>query len=368
VFSKNDKISTRQVEILLVLDMFSTGVLTLPRNVAEIGKQDGWMIVILATLLAIFYGYLITKLAKMFPQDTFVEFSGKIISKPIGIFLSFVLLIKIMITTAFEVRIFGELVKQTLLPKTPIEVIIISMLLVAAYLVRKGLECRARIAEILVFIVLVPIILIFTFVLFEADFTNLQPMFVTPVSQLLKGAYSISLTYVPLEFLLISCSIMRRPQQATKAVGVSVIVVGFIKLFVVIVVFSVFGQLETKHQIWPVMTLMQVIELPGSFIERQDALMMIFWIISVFAVINAGFYFISMIFTKVIQAEEQNFLVLPFLPIVYIISLLPDNVVQTYDWLDILFQYFGILFLLPVPIILLVIAKIRKLGDTVANQ
>ena len=52
MYSMNDKVSTRQVKLILILDMFSVSVLILPRVTVEVARQDGWILVIGGTLLA----------------------------------------------------------------------------------------------------------------------------------------------------------------------------------------------------------------------------------------------------------------------------------------------------------------------------
>lgn len=42
---------------------------------------------------------------------------------------------------------------------------------------------------------------------------------------------------------------------------------------------------------------------------------------------------------------------------------MPDNIVETYDWLRFMTRYVSILFLLPIPLILLIGAKLKGLGE-----
>ncbi|HHW67462.1 MAG TPA: endospore germination permease [Epulopiscium sp.] len=368
MFSKNDKVSVRQVEILLILDLFSVSILSFPRMAAEIANQDAWIAVIGATLLAFIYGYTITSIVKRFPEDTFVEFSSKVLSKSVGIFLSLLFSIKLSITMAMELRIFGELVKQVLLPRTPIEIIMASMLLTCAYLVRKGYECNARLGEILVFIIFIPLIVILLFVLPDTDFSNLKPIFTTPFPRLLKGSYFLSFIYTPIELILLVGPLVNDLKKARRVSFIAITFTGIINVILTIITVSVLGSVGTKQQIWPVMTLMQIIEIPGAFVERQDALMMIFWILIVFSFISTLMYFISFILTRILKAEEHKFLVLPLVPIIYLISLIPDNIVEAFNWIEFLRKYIRILFLLPIPLLLLIVAKIRKLGESIEEK
>jgi spore germination protein len=113
---------------------------------------------------------------------------------------------------------------------------------------------------------------------------------------------------------------------------------------------------------------MQIIEIPGAFVERQDVLMMIFWILSVFSFISTLMYFISFIITRILKADEHCFLVLPLVPVLYLISLIPDNIVEAFNWIEFLVKYFRILFLLPIPLLILIVARLRKLGESIEEK
>ena len=46
MFSENDKISIRQLQALLILDLFGTGVVTLPRQTVNVAGNDAYIAVL----------------------------------------------------------------------------------------------------------------------------------------------------------------------------------------------------------------------------------------------------------------------------------------------------------------------------------
>lgn len=362
MFSSNEKISIRQLQILLILTLFSSVSLILPRIATEFGEQNGWLLVIGATCLTIFYSYIITTLGKLFPGKTIVEYSCEILSKPIGILLCFALVIKLIIFVSFELRLFGELVKQTLLKNTPIEVIMIVMMFTVVYLTRKGYEARARIGEIIIFLALAPIILVLLFALPEIRLERLAPFLTLGYKDFFLGSMWISMMMTGVELLYIAIAYLRKPKYVTKAAIQSIVFVGVLNLIIAIITIGVFGSAETARQIWPVMSIMQVIELPGAFIARQDALMMSFWILTTFTLINCYIFTTSILLSRIFKAKNASWLNLIILPFIYVISLIPNNVPHTFQMMKTMIKYTGIIFVLPVPLLLLAIAKIRKLG------
>ncbi|TCK93289.1 spore germination protein [Natranaerovirga hydrolytica] len=363
MFSANDRISVRQLKILVILNLFSTTSLILPRMAAEAAGRDGWIAVILGTILALLYVLIIMHLAYKFPQKTLIEYSQTLLGKVLTFIIGFIFIAKLILSAAFGLRLFSELIKEVLLDNTPIEVIIMSMLLVVVYVARKGYECRARVAEILIWIIFIPIILVLIFALPQVNFSNILPVFVNEPKDILMGGYIISLTYSAVDLLLLAIPYTDRPRETRKPVIKAVLLVGIFNIILCIITFGLFGELGTRRQIWPVMTIMQVVEIPGSLLERQDGLMIAFWILSIFAVINAYVFFISIITQKLFKLKEQNFLVLPFLPVIFLLALIPNNVVEIYEYTKNLMSYMGVFLLVIIPVILIGLAKKRKIGE-----
>ncbi|MBC7959906.1 MAG: endospore germination permease [Vallitaleaceae bacterium] len=362
MFSQNDKISIRQIQIGLILTMFASVSLTLPRTTAEIAHQDGWMLIIGATLLMIGYAYLITTLGKMFPEQTFVEYACEVLTKPIGAIIVLVFIIKAIAFFGLEVRVFSELVKQTLLTNTPIEFIMITFMFTLAFLTRKGYECRARIAEIIIFLAFIPIFFILLLAIKDVNLENMTPVFVLDYKDFFTGSYLLSVKTVGIEFLLITLGFVRTQRQVTKAVIQSIVFFMVIGLVIDFVTIGIFGPKNTARQIWPVMNIMQVVQLPGGFLERQDALMMSFWILTMVMINSAYLFYGCIAISRLFKTKESNWVNLLILPIAYFIALGPDNVPDAYEVMLRLTRTYGLLFLLPIPLLLLIVAKIRKLG------
>lgn len=355
----DDKISIRQMQIMFVLDLFGTVVLTLPRITAETAGVDAWIAVLLAMGLAFVYAYIISSLAVSFPNDTFVGYSEKILGKVIGCIVSVIFFSYILLVLGMEVRIFGEINKVFILPSTPIEFMIMTMLFLAAYLVRKGYEAKARFSEFIFLFVFVPLLIELMFILPAGDFSNLLPVFHTPVPVILKTSVTTSLTYIILPLILLYVPYYNKPKKTRSALLKAVAVAGILQSIVVIVTIVKFGVNDTEKMIWPIISIMQSVSLPQSFLERQEGLVMIFWTLSIFSVINAFLHAASFILSRIFKTKEHNLFVLPLIPIIYFLALQPQNIAQVYEYSTSIRGQFGIGFLILLPILLLVVAKLR---------
>lgn len=362
MFSLNNKISIRQLQILLILDIFGTGVIILPRQVAEYGNQDGWIIVILGTIGAMLYGYIITTLISMFPNKNFVEYTTAIINKPIAIIIALLYCVKIIVNIAFELRLFGEIIKETMLPNTPFWIVCISTICLGGYAATKGYETRARIGEVLILLMVLPLLLVFFISSIDVDYTNILPVLKTPKKDLIMGAYITTFAFTGIDFCLLVSPYINNHKAIRKSVMQVVIILGFLYTLITIVTTARFGAVDLKRQMWPVIEMMDTIDIPGSFVERQGALIMSFWIISVFAIVNASLFFSSLLLKDVFKKGKHSTYILICIPIIFMVSYLPQNIMEVGKLLEFINTTFSIAYLFIIPLLLLVLAKVRKLG------
>lgn len=361
MFTHNGKISNRQVTLLLVLQMFNMTILILPKIGTDYVGRNAYILPLLAIVLGAVYAICITALTKMFPGDTMIEFLPKIVPSFIGYIIVLIFGIKVIVTTGLELRMFGEMIGQIMLPKTPLPVIILVMLLTTAYLVKSGIEATGRMAEILVYFVFIPLAVVFFKILISCDYKEVMPFLRTQVQDVGIGTYFISLSFAPIEFMLLMTGLMARPRGARGAIIRAVIVIAIIESIILLLTICGIGLGEVEKQVWPVLTLMQSIENNGRIMESQEILMMTGWIMSVFVYISSGIYFTSFMASRTLKLKRENIFVLPVVPIVYFVAMYAGNLVEAYNSYINFQRYVGVLFLVPVPLILLLIAKVRRI-------
>ena len=360
---RNNQISRRQVRLLLILQMFSTPILILPRIMASIVEQDGWLIPILGLVVGYIYILVITGLTMRFPGKTIAEFAPIVIGNILGSIITVLFGLKILITTAFELRLLCEIVRQVLLPNTPTGVIMMVMLFTVAYLVGVGIEAYGRMAELLAFIVFIPLAIVLAFIVAKADYRQLLPVMQSKPWDIARATYYVSLTLMPLEFMLLFTGFMSEPDKAKSSCKWAIFVIFIIETIIIILSYVGIGITEVKRNFWPVLTLVQNIQFPGAFIENQEIAMISCWILSIFVYISAGVYSVSLIGGRICRFKKDNFFILPLIPLIYILAMISSSFGQVYHWNNIFRAYYGAVFLLPIPLILLIVTKIRKVGE-----
>lgn len=360
MFSDNQQISFRQLQILIILDLLGTTIITLPRRTVEYANQDGWIIVIGLVILLVVYSFILSTLGDMFKGQTIIEFGRNLLPKFLYYIIILGLILKILVATAMELRVFSEIVHENLLYNTPMEVLTLSLLLVASYIARKGIEARARLGEILIVLMFIPLFFILIVAVMQPNFDNLLPAFKTPPKDILRGIGNLSFHFNGLEFLLLVYPFLRNKNNSKKPICEAIIVLGVLMVIITVITIAYFGPDDVENQIWPVLQLVQGIRLTSVFMQNQDALIISFWILSVFMFIGAGLNFTSIIFSRLTKSDSSFHFVLPLIPVLYVLSLLPQNIVETYMIIDWFQKYFGIAYLFVIPLILIIIAKMKR--------
>lgn len=362
MYTHNANVSVRQMKILFILQMFNMSMVILPRIAGKMAGHDGYLLPILGFAFGAIYVWSIVSLLERFPGEGLDTIAPKLITKGLGWILIGLYVIKVLIGAGLEVRMFAEMVSQVLLPKTPLPIIILILLFAVHYLIKSGLEASGRMAEIVAYFVFIPLAFILSMVAIKTDYKQLMPFMTAKPDGFIKGAYFVSMTFMPLEFLLIIGNLVSKPHKL-KHIGLwSIGIISVLEIILIGLTFTGVGMVTSTKQIWPMLTLMQSIQFPGSFFENQEIFMMAWWILSVYMYICGSMYVASLTISRLAHFNRQNVTILPLIPIVFLISMYPGSLTEAYRYLLHFNGKFGLLFLFVVPIVLIVIAKLRKKG------
>jgi len=386
MLSINEKISLRQLQALIIISAMGTGVIVLPRRVAEYAGSDGWMIVIGLTLLAMLVGALTSTAARLRPTDTFIESTGHFLTRPVAYCLGAILWMKLVISAGLELRVFLLVVHEVLLKHTPMPLVGVAMLALSAYAAVKGIETRARVAEVLLALMVIPFAFLLVLALINTDWSNLQPVFTTPTRTLVNGTLRLGFLFTGLECLLLVSPYVHPKKKMRKAVVLSLCTSGIVITVISVLALAKFGR-GVVDRPWPVLSMMDMLSLPGAFIERQEALVFSFWIVTTFALVNALVFFGGVLFKdcfsrrrKILPPETYGHAhnevsgnshqpnranrkwqtgVLITAAAAFAVSCIPWDETDIYNKMDFLYLTAGVFFLAVLPLILILASKFR---------
>jgi spore germination protein len=358
----NDKVSNYQLAMIVIMTVIGVGVFNIGEIAAKHAGPDGWLVLIIMGLLHILLAYVMIKLGSRFPGKTFPQYIQEIIGVIPGKILVFIMSCYIVLNLSYEVREFTEVAKMFLLPRTPTEIIMLALILVSVYVVRGGVEVVARIVEILFPILFIPFFLIILAGASNLDLTRLLPIgrdFSSKFTQLVVHAPH---AFSGIEYILFYLGFVNKPHKAFKPVAWGIIFVTFFYTLVSVIGITSLGQKAASVSIWPLLVYIRNISLPELFLERLDGITLSLWVMTVFTTIVTGYYIVSYSLSEILNTKEQKQFAAPLLIIIYYFALQPASLAELYSWGDLMYKYVSSVFIYIIPVVMLIIAALRRLG------
>ena len=357
---KKNKISDIQIKCLIVTVVIGVGILSLPSDMAVVLDNDGWIGILLGGLITIPFIIMIDKIFKAYPNKNFFQLGKEIVHPIIFKFMLIIFLIYNILFLSLSVRIFADVIKTYLLETTPIEIIIITMLLAISYIARSQIEVLARMAVVIYPIILGFIIFLIIINIPNIDITNIYPIFNLNYKMLPKGILRALFSYTGYEIIILAFPIAEDSQKTLKSSLKAISLVIAIYLIVFFITLSQYGIHQLKREIWPTVAIIKEVDLPGYFLENLDGIVMAIWVMVVYGTIGPFLHAAGVILSNILNTREHESLIFPLIPIVYILALYPKNLVEIEKIMGKILNYVSLVAIILIPTILFILAMIKK--------
>ncbi|OKP84591.1 endospore germination permease [Paenibacillus sp. P32E] len=347
--------------IILIMDLGMTLVMTVTPSLQA--KQDAWISVVVAGGIASLIALLATQAAKLYPGQTFFEYSHIILGRWIGKAVIVIYLIQWYTITPIILRQFSDLVQVMLLHGTPKEAVMLLMIIVIVYATYAGgIEGIARCGE-----VLGPIILLMISLVLIASANNIQWRNILPVyadsgmTGILGGALAPA-SYLghSVEYLMFAAFLTQPRKGAVYAFGAVLTSVFFVLITTLMVIFTL-GVNLSSNTWYPFFEMTKKISLFG-FIDNFDAIPVVVWLASVFVKFAVMLFLMSYGTAQFLHVRNWRNLIWFIAPVMFVFALIPQDVTEaTSNYL----QRYWVPFAMPVnmlglPLLLLVVGKWRQ--------
>ncbi|TVX99017.1 GerAB/ArcD/ProY family transporter [Paenibacillus cremeus] len=354
------QITTIQAAAVLISTIIGVGVLPLPLFAARAANSGAPLVTVLAIMLSMLGLWFITKLGMRFPRKSIILYSEDILGKWAAWLGSVMIICFFAVLTSLAAREFGEVVITSVLKKTPLEVTVIVMLLLAAVFTRTDIVTFVYIHHFYLPVLVGPGLVIVALSLKNADFIYLQPIWGNQPRNIMDGVLTIAALFQGFFVHTIVIPIMRRPERAMLSSIWGLIISGGLYLAIVIAAVGVFGPEETKKLLWPTLELAKTTTLPANVLERLDAAFLAVWVTAVFTTLFSSYYFTIHALSNLLRLKDHKLFSLFLLPFVFVMAMVPQNVLQMYQIIKIVGKI-GLIITIIYPALLLLIALFRKI-------
>lgn len=357
---KKNVISNDQIKNLFVNTIIGVGILSLPNNIATLLDNDGWIAILASGLLIIPFIIFIDKLFKMYPNKTIFNIGEEVLGKVVFKIFLIIIAIYSTIALAYSIRVFGEVMKAYLLERTPITVIIVTMLLATSYVSRSEIEVLGRVATMVYPILLGLFIFLFLINMPESDYTDILPLFNADLRQIPRGIITSLFSYAGYEIVFFAYPLSDNRKDTLKYILRGLFIVTGIYLITFFITLSQLGIDQLKRTLWPTIAVAKEVDLPGYFLENLDGIVIALWVLVVYTSVGPLLYIGGKALAYIFNTKSHDIFILPLIPIIYLVSIIPDNIIAVYDEMGIILGYFIIVSIMVLPAVIFFAALIKR--------
>lgn len=307
MFSDNNRISTRQIFRLFAFDFIGMSTLVLPGVLAQLNGCDGlFAIVAGGGLSSVYLWYLARVMREMDGELT--SYMKKSLSVWLSVVLGVLLLMHCIIEAGYGAYVFADVMKKSLVGEESYTLILVLILLVTAYAIRSGIESRARVYEVLFWILFVPLLIMFVIAANDVDFSYMGPFFTHSVSSVADGGFEVFCYLTPLFLVLFFPAYVKK--KSRKKMIASVYAALWFAVIVLLIMYMIllgnFGDRALGTMQYPAVILMSNIHLRGGFVKRLDAFMIAIWFFTLFALVGVFLFYAEKILYQLLPGGKNE--------------------------------------------------------------
>ena len=364
----NDKISNRQLCILLIMSM-RVGIPG--TNLAYLSPYHGGFIIthltacvaIMLSIIPFFY------LAKRFPDRTPYEYSSDLFGKVGGKIFNALMILVFLGIASSEARPIAYLIKTYLLPNTPSWLTIFVMMFTVYYLIRFGINSLGRISEIFIIIAVLCLAVLLIMAVPYIDFSYFNRHIIPPgAGNFFKSSFSVATAFFPLAMLLFFIPFTPISKRMLPSLIISTGIVSIIFITFGVISVSIFGTTLATEMFSPLIELSKIMGSDTSFLPERSGIifMIIYKTLPQFINCSISIYIASLGLISFFPRMKISACAAISSAAVYIVELIPTNserIIRTERFWDMVQSSF-----LPLVIIMLILAIIMKKNKSLSSH
>lgn len=345
------------LSILLITHLF----LGIPRVMTREGGSAGWLLIIMSAAVASIGVLILVTLLKRFPGKNFIEIAEIVWGAPGRILAALIFSFLFLYIATVVVREFAETMLTTVLPRTPISVVVFIFLTTMVFGAYNGLEVITRSSVLLFPFIMIGLLSILFLTVSFIDFNNLFPILGTGPKYLALNAFGRSSIFVEIIFIGLISSNVNNPEQIPRQIWASFIV--SIALYVVVQLFyvSVLTVVSAEKLYIPLFQLARIIYM-GRFVQRIEALYIFVWFFTGTLKLTLTLYAGATSLSRGFKIPFYQPLLFPLAMLVFSLNFMPRSLLTAVYWDVNILREYGMVLGFGLPALLLLTSYIRGKG------
>ncbi len=346
---KGEKISSLQLSVLIMGYIFGSSAIMNPSARA---KQDAWLAYIIGWIGGLCLLNIYLYISQNNPGKNLIEILKHYFGNYLGGLLGLLYIWYFIHLAALVLRNFGEFFSTNVYTDTPMSFLMLSIMTLIAYLLRKGLEVLGRFSEIFVPITFLQALIVSISLVTLFNLDNFLPVLEFGFQPIIKASFSIlTFPFGEVVIFLMIFPYLHKKKTIKKVANYSFLIVGLILLTITLRDLLVLGpdMFARYHfppgitaRMFPLLDLDPLIDnnlLIGGTIKMS---------VCIFAAVTG--------ITELFNLKDYKVLILPVITISIGLSIwLYEDLFQMHNWADKVYPYYAIPFQIVIPIVLFII-------------
>lgn len=301
----DSKISSWNAVLLIFNAIVPTAFIVLPTIIVTYLDQDSPWAVLFAYATGIGMAVIIGLIIKHNEGAPFLEWVSKVSSPVVSTLLGLVLLQYYLDASSSILREFVNFLKDNVLFQTPILVIIVISLLIAAYMVHQGITTLSQVNS-MIFMLYFIVLPIYWFGLKNyLDIHRLLPVFDHSYRELLLGSMTPVTWYSEVAILLFLAPYLKNPKHAGRIGHRALLIITVLMTMNLSEMIMIFGSNYIKATSYPGFISLSVVHI-GNFLENLDILFISYWMLSIYFKLGIFLFVTLECFKQTFRVKEKE--------------------------------------------------------------
>lgn len=297
---------------IIVGSMIGIGFLSVPNAVAQDTKQDGWIAVILGAVYPLILAFVAGYLSKIHPKENILDLNKRYFGIIASKVLNSIFLLRFIFYVPFVTAGLIAVLRLYAVPfLSPLKLFIPSMLILI-YINEKGINAL-RTINIISFYLIITLSLFLLGAFNGGSYLNFMPIISSSLNNIIKTMIKLTYHYGGMEMIFLLYPKFQDNDKVLRIALKSTFIVMFIYLFNEVSCISFLGYKICEKSLWPVLLIVESIQLP--LLNTSRYLFLIFWSIIVFKRMANEYYAVSFIIESTFNKKAVRIFYLLSFPI-----------------------------------------------------
>ncbi|NLD46362.1 MAG: endospore germination permease [Clostridiaceae bacterium] len=349
-------------EAISLISLFIMGS-TLIIGVSSQAYNDAWLVGIAGILFSIPVFFIYSRIVSLFPGKDLFEILCFSFGKYIGKTVSLIYIWYVFHLGALVMRNFGEYVNTLTMPETPMIVMLLFLGAICIAAVRLGIEVMGRMCAYLIPVVLAIIAIVVVLGIPGYDFSSIKPILISGVTTVLKDGFIVfSFPFAETVVLGVFFS-LKTKKSSRKVYFWGLMLAGPLIVIWVVRNIATLGELRNLFY-FPSHVAVSHIKV-GEFLQRIEVTVAFVFIVTAFVKISVCLFVACKGIGRVFNLVDYRSVVIQTgLLMIYFAYFVFDDIMDMLYWATKVYPYYAFPFQVVFPVIIWIIAEIRKKSIT----